>query len=155
MKRLGRWWFFRGHLRGHGLEIGALHTPFNVPRGVEVKYVDRLDADELRRHYPELADEHFVRVDIVDDAETLATVAEASQDFVIASHVLEHCENPIGAIRTWLRVLKPGGVILLIVPDKRFTFDKVRPMTTLGMTGAHFFAAATIFSTSARRRRAS
>jgi hypothetical protein len=39
--------------------------------------------------------------------------------------------NPIGALATWLRVLKPGGHLYLIVPDKRYTFDRKRVRTTL------------------------
>jgi len=34
------------------------------------------------------------------------------------------------AIKEWVRVLKPGGFILLVLPDKRFTFDRKRPDTT-------------------------
>jgi len=30
-----------------------------------------------------------------------------------------------------LRVIKPGGIIFLAVPDKRYTFDKSRSVTTL------------------------
>ncbi len=126
--------FASGYLLGEGLEIGALHSPFRAPHGASVTYVDRLDASELRHHYPELSTEDLVEPDIVDDAELLSTVPSASQDFVIASHVLEHCENPIGAIKAWLRVLRAGGVVLLVVPDKRFTIDRRRRTTGL----AHF-----------------
>jgi SAM-dependent methyltransferase len=53
---------------------------------------------------------------------------------VIACHILEHLEDPIGAIKTWFRVLKPGGVLFMSIPDRRFTFDfnrKVTPLTHL------------------------
>jgi SAM-dependent methyltransferase len=59
------------------------------------------------------------------------TVRDASFDFVVAAHVIEHMRNPIGAIAAWLRVLKPGGHLYLIVPDKRYTFDRARVRTTL------------------------
>jgi len=39
--------------------------------------------------------------------------------------------NPVLAIENWLRVLKPGGLLYLIVPDKRTTFDKKRLRTSL------------------------
>src|SRR5207249_5036937 len=45
----------RRYLRGTGIEIGALHNPLRLPRGVDVRYVDRMTVPELRRHYPELA----------------------------------------------------------------------------------------------------
>ena len=60
-----------------------------------------------------------------------ATVADASFDFVVAAHVIEHTRNPIATLRTWLRVLKPGGLLYLVVPDKRYTFDRARVRTTL------------------------
>lgn len=117
------------YLHGEGLEVGALHRPLPVPPGVRVRYVDRLPVHELRRHYPELEHETLVVPDILDDAGTLATVADASQDFVIANHLLEHCPNPIAAMHNLLRVLRPGGVLFLALPDKRLSFDRDRPLT--------------------------
>jgi SAM-dependent methyltransferase len=127
----GRRRLARAVLRGRGVEIGALHSPFPLPPGASAVYVDRLPADQLRLHYAELGDAPLVPVDIVDDAETLATIPAASQDFVIASHLLEHCEDPIGAVLNWLRVVRPGGVVVLAVPDRRHSFDRTRPATPL------------------------
>ncbi|MDP9254039.1 MAG: hypothetical protein M3O66_03725, partial [Verrucomicrobiota bacterium] len=78
-------------IKGNGLEIGALHQPLKLYKGARVRYLDRLPTEELRRHYPELANETQVNVDIVDDGETLRTIEDASYDFVIASHLVEHC----------------------------------------------------------------
>jgi SAM-dependent methyltransferase len=118
-------------LHGDGIEIGALHQPLIVPRTARVNYVDRMTVAGLRQHYPELANAPLVETDIVDDGETLATIADATQDFVIANHFIEHCENPLLTFRNLLRVLKPGGIVFMAVPDKRFTFDVDRPCTTL------------------------
>ena len=120
----------RKYLRGSGLEIGALHSPTQVRRGVAVQYVDRLSGQELAAHYPELDSSTFVAVDVVDDAETLESVGDDSQDFVIASHVLEHCEDPIGALENWLRVVRVGGYVLLAVPNRDRSFDRSRSVTT-------------------------
>jgi SAM-dependent methyltransferase len=119
------------YLCGSGLEIGALQDPLRVPRGVRVRYVDIAETAELRRLYRDKGARHLVEVDIVDDGERLQTVADGSQDFVIANHFLEHCEDPIGALRNLLRVVRPGGVVYLSVPDKRFTFDQPRQPTSL------------------------
>ena len=119
------------YLRGQGIEIGALHFPLQVPRGATVRYVDRLPALELRRQYPELEAYNLVPVDIVDDGERLTSVADESQDFVIANHFLEHCEDPIGTLRNFFRVVKPEGILYLSIPDKRYTFDRSRPVTPL------------------------
>lgn len=96
-------------LRGSGIEIGALHCPLVVPSDVRVKYLDRLSVRELRLQYPELKEYALVDVDIIDNGETLEKIKQNSKNFVIANHFLEHCENPIGAIETFLRVLKKGG----------------------------------------------
>jgi SAM-dependent methyltransferase len=120
-------WF----LQGTGLEIGALHQPLAVHSSIKVKYVDRMPVDRLRQQYHELSALPLVNPDIIDDGETLARVGPASQDFVIASHFLEHCQDPIGTLRHFMRVLRPGGVVFLVVPDKEFTFDKDRPSTPL------------------------
>jgi SAM-dependent methyltransferase len=119
------------HLSGSGLEIGALHLPLRVPGNVSVSYVDRFHVPELREHYPELDIYDLVEPDIIDDGETLSTVAAASMDFVIANHMIEHCEDPIGTLKNMLRVLRPGGVIYMAVPDCRHTFDHARARTPL------------------------
>jgi predicted SAM-dependent methyltransferase len=121
----------RRHLAGSGIEIGALNAPLRVSNRAQVRYVDRAPAADLRRQYPELEDEEIVDPDILDDGERLETVADESQDFVIANHFLEHCRNPIGALENMLRVLRPGGALFVAVPDKRHMFDRDRPVTTL------------------------
>lgn len=118
-------------VRGSGLEIGALHHPLEVLVSVEVLYVDRLSTQDLITHYPELDPDSIVHVDIIEDGETLASIPDASQDFVIANHLLEHCQDPIGTLENWLRVLHEDGVIFLSVPDKRYTFDYSRSLTEL------------------------
>lgn len=124
-----RWELAERWLRGTGIEVGALHNPLRIPPTAGVAYVDRMDAVQLRTHYPELADKSLVPVDIIDDGERLGTLASESQDFVVGNHFLEHCENPIGVLEAWMRVLRPGGVAYVTVPDMRFTFDYKRPET--------------------------
>lgn len=116
-------------LIGSGLEIGALQRRLATPVYCTVKYVDRMPLAELRAHYPELREQPLQEPDIIDDGETLSTVATGSQDFVIANHFLEHCEDPIQTLGNLARVLKAGGILYMAVPDKRFTFDVERPVT--------------------------
>jgi SAM-dependent methyltransferase len=54
-----------------------------------------------------------------------------SLDYVITSHVLEHVANPVAALAEWYRVLKPGGIIYLLVPDRRVTWDRQRALTSV------------------------
>ena len=114
---------------GDGLEIGGLQRPLAVGKSAKVKYVDRMPVNELRRHYPELKSVDLIAVDIIDDGERLETIADFSQDFVIANHFIEHCQNPILFVKNVLRVLRNGGIIYLAIPDKRYTFDHDRPDT--------------------------
>ena len=128
----------RQFLAGDGIEIGALHHPLVVPRSARVRYVDRMSVADLRTHYPELAAVALVPLDVIDDGERLAAVADGSEDFVIANHFLEHCEDPISTLANAMRVLKPGGVVYLAVPDKRTCFDRGRPVTSVGHVVADY-----------------
>lgn len=119
------------YLKGNGLEIGALHNPLKIPISARVKYIDRLSLLELRKQYPELDKHKLVCIDIIDHGEKLNAIRDSTQDFVIANHFLEHCQNPIGAIENMLRVLKDGGILYLAIPDKRFIFDSDRQVTSL------------------------
>jgi SAM-dependent methyltransferase len=42
-----------------------------------------------------------------------------SLDFVYSSHLLEDYEDWIQPLREWTRVLKPGGNLIILVPDKK------------------------------------
>lgn len=119
------------YIHGRGIEIGALQEPLEVPPDAKVTYVDRLPVAGLRKLYPELGDVRIVDPDIIDDGEKLSKIPDASQDFVIANHFLEHCQDPIGAIKNLYRVMKSGSILYMAVPDKRYTFDKDRPITPL------------------------
>jgi SAM-dependent methyltransferase len=119
------------YIRGTGIEIGALHNPLTISPGTDVRYVDRMTVSELRQQYPELARLPLVEVDLIDDGERLEKIADGSLDFVIANHFLEHCQDPLGALASFCRVLREGGIVYLAVPDKRRTFDVDRPATSL------------------------
>jgi len=115
------------YLGGEGLEIGALDSPLRLPKGANARYVDRLNMTELREHYPGL---DLIDIDIVDDGEYLACVLPGTQDFIVANHFLEHCQDPIRTLETLTSRLKPGGILYLVVPDADFTFDHERQSST-------------------------
>lgn len=50
-----------------------------------------------------------------EDASKL-TFPDASFDRLIATHVLEHLPRPHSVLREWNRVVKPGGVISIVLP---------------------------------------
>ena len=118
------------YLAGQGIEIGALHHPLDVSENASVRYVDRLSSEELRLHYPELREFSLVSVDIIDDGEKLSRIEDESLDFIIANHMLEHCENPLGTIRNHLCKIRGGGILYYAIPDQRYGFDLNRPLTS-------------------------
>ncbi len=119
------------YLEGNGIEIGGLNAPLELPPYVRVRYLDRMSVPDLRRQYPKLGDAPLINVDLIDDGETLSSIADNSLDFVVANHMIEHCQDPITAIKNWLRVLKVQGILYMAVPDQRYTFDRDRPITTV------------------------
>ena len=117
------------YLSGQGIEIGALDCPLTLPATARVRYVDRVSVADLRRYYPELADRDIRDPDVIEDGETLASFAPDSLDFIVANHMLEHCENPLGTLRVHLQRVRPGGILFYAIPDKRQCFDQNRPLT--------------------------
>lgn len=116
-------------LKGHGIEIGALHRPLAVSGRAHVTFVDRLPLEQLREHYKELAELQLAPVDVIGSADNLAAFADETLDFVIANHLIEHLEDPIKALKEFQRVMRPRGLLFMCVPDARVTFDRLRPLT--------------------------
>jgi SAM-dependent methyltransferase len=123
------------YVAGNGVELGPGHAPFSLPYpATTVRYVDRWKPDENRQLFPELGDDaNFPMPDIVADlnVDRLSMLADESQDFVIASHLLEHLVDPLAHLAEIHRVLRPGGVVIIMLPDRRLTFDRNRDATTL------------------------
>jgi SAM-dependent methyltransferase len=74
----------------------------------------------------------------IREATALHGMADASYDFVLSSHCLEHLANPLAALREWRRVTRFGGHLVLVLPDPKRTFDHLRPVTTLAHLRADF-----------------
>lgn len=122
---------------GVGLEVGPSHNPIAPKReGFRVHILDHLSADELRRKYEghnvELS--RIEEVDFVWNGERLPDLIGKKHyyDWVIASHVIEHIPDPISFLVGCEELLKPTGVLSLVVPDKRYCFDRLRPLSSTG-----------------------
>lgn len=116
-----------------GLEIGALHAPIVRRDEGRILYVDYAATEVVRanRNDPNIDPETIVEVDIVWGERRLAEAAGERVDYVVASHVIEHVPDLIGWLDELAEVLKPGGVLGLAIPDRRFTFDRLRNETTV------------------------
>lgn len=66
----------------------------------------------------------------ITEATDLQDILSNNYDFVLSSHSLEHVANPVKALKEWFRVLKDRGELILILPDKNYTFDHRRNYTT-------------------------
>jgi len=101
-----------------GVEIGACHCHPKVmfPSNVRMKYLDMASDNS------EFASHCFLvpgcqKPDTIDDPKFLAKVKNESFDVLLAAHLLEHVHDVLGTLRDWLRVVRPGGLVFVAVPD--------------------------------------
>ena len=117
------------HLRGSGLELGSRPPTLRAPDAGVGALLDRWRPEQNRELYPELGtDASFPTIEVIADfdVDRLDAIADESVDFVICSHVLEHLADPIGFLGEIHRVLRPGALALVLLPDRRLTFDRDR-----------------------------
>jgi predicted SAM-dependent methyltransferase len=119
---------------GFGLEVGPSYNPL-LPKsqGYNVETIDHADAATLREKYRDNASQ-IEEVDYVSDGRSiLETIGKKKRyDFIFASHVIEHVTDIVRFIQDCETLLKPEGLLVLAVPDKRFCFDALRPLSTVG-----------------------
>jgi SAM-dependent methyltransferase len=121
-------------LDGDVLEIGPGHQPFPAPGAARVTFADRTVEGGRDATWPELVGQpHGPRADAEVDLDTdgLRSFGDGSFDAVVASHMIEHVANPLAALSEMHRVLRPGGRLVLVVPDRDHTFDAGRAATPL------------------------
>lgn len=117
-----------------GLEIGPLDKPLVTRKGNrKIFYADYAKRDELVS--ASLSDPNVDTDKIPEIDYVIAPLPESlgmQFDYIVASHVGEHVPNLLGWLKTLLSWLNPGGVLILALPDKRYTFDCYRTETTTG-----------------------
>lgn len=121
-----------------GLEIGPLCWPI-VTKGEsngQIYYVDYSKAEYLREKYKNnktVNINEIVETDYLWGEKTLPEIVDGRLfDYVIASHVIEHVPNMLGWLREISEVLKDDGTLSLAIPDKRYTFDIKKELTSMG-----------------------
>ncbi len=65
----------------------------------------------------------------IDEASDMRLIPDRSYDFLLSSNNLEHIANPLKALREFNRVVRPGGIVLVLVPMKEKMFDHNREYT--------------------------
>ncbi|HWD52618.1 MAG TPA: methyltransferase domain-containing protein [Acidimicrobiales bacterium] len=114
-----------------GLEIGPLANPRVGKDDGPVRYLDHASADELKQKYATNAEmqdrlDRIVEVDyVIGEGKKIseAVAQDAPFDYVIASHLIEHIPDPVGWMADVASILRPGGILSLVIPDKRYCFD--------------------------------
>jgi GT2 family glycosyltransferase/Flp pilus assembly protein TadD/glycosyltransferase involved in cell wall biosynthesis len=107
-----------------GIEIGAsAHNPF----GLNTRNVG-LDLGGYTKEQLDITGT-YATLDIVAPADTIP-LDDDSEDFVLSSHVIEHCPDMIKALIEWYRVIRKGGYLYIIVPFRDAApTDKGRPLS--------------------------
>lgn len=127
---------------GHGLEIGGPSRIFSgagqIPLYDVAAKTDGLNfssetvwASELGEDQPFVYGKKVLGRQFVREASHFPDIDTGAFDFVLSSHVIEHLANPLRGLREWGRVLREGGVLVLVVPHKDATFDHRRPVTKI------------------------
>ncbi len=120
----------RGYLKkwcvGNGIDIGAGGDAI-VPRAI---CIDREDGAASR------ADTGDSPTHIVADMADLYMFADNALSWAFSSHALEDAYDTVGVLNEWVRVVKPGGHIILFLPDEQ-TYRAYCAKTGHPYNGAH------------------
>lgn len=127
--------------QARGLEIGAGYRPtFPKRDGFNVVVLDHCDTDDLfAKHDGDtmIPKDQVAQIEAVDVVCTGGSYSDlpglaGSFDYVAACHVIEHSVDVCGFLKDCSALLKPGGHLLLAVPDRACIQDYYRPTTTVG-----------------------
>jgi SAM-dependent methyltransferase len=135
---------FRDEVEGEvGLEIGGPSPSFQDAGGLPLyRYVSALDNCvfscetiwEGKREEGATFSYHPQKANgfnLIREATDLHGIVDHRYDFVLSSHNLEHISNPVRALKEWVRVVKPAGAIIVLLPYYRWTFDHHRRPTSV------------------------
>jgi len=150
------------------LEIGAAHNgTFPKRDGFRTSIVDHADRDGLVEKYQGFSQYSMDDIEDVDyvlaDGVSLVEAVDQTFDLVYASHVVEHSTSLIHFLNECAELLAEGGVLALVVPDRRYTFDRFRERSSLGRVidthtsrpSVHTLGTMTEFAVSAVKHRGS
>src|SRR5262249_40600054 len=63
------------------------------------------------------------------DGQLLEAIPKDRYDFLHSSHCLEHLRDPGIGLKNWVRVVRPGGYLVILVPDEDLYEQGVWPST--------------------------
>ena len=104
--------FINRYLVGSGVDIGGKPDPLLLYKELfcQMKSVKTWDWED-------------------GDAQIMAGVPDEEYDFVHSSHCLEHLVDPREGLKNWFRIVRPGGYLVVTVPDEDLYEQGVFPST--------------------------
>jgi len=90
------------HVVDFGCGTGGVLKRLEAKKRIGVE-INEISADEAAKHLDEIY-------------RNLSEISEASVDVAISFHALEHVDEPADVISGLYRVLRPGGLLRIIVP---------------------------------------
>jgi len=137
------------NLAGRGLEIGPSYNPLvSKASGARVETVDHADRQTLVDKYTAwgLPAEKTAAIEEVDHIWTGGSLLDVvtdrgAYDFIVASHVIEHSVDLVSFLHDCTELLSESGRLALVIPDKRYCFDRFQPLSTVGDAVDAFHAA--------------
>jgi len=119
----------RGLENRPGIEIAPGSSPILEKGAFNVIYVDKFDhrdnSDTYLQGQPVYID-CLLGDKLIDEILALNTFS-----YVVSSHVIEHMPDFIQFFKSVANILRDGARLVMYVPDKRYTFDVLRPVSTI------------------------
>lgn len=119
--------WFGSQFKGRGLEFGAASMPWPCSLDCRVEYADSFSDTEGCKVGYESKD--FVPLNFTASLEDMREITKTDYNFIVCSHVIEHTPRVIQAIKNIYEHLAVGGVFVMAVPHKEYTFDQFRQLT--------------------------
>lgn len=106
-------------VNGRVLEVGAgsgHHLPYMKEKFDQ--YVMTDSSDDMLKIASQKYTKHLLEKSLIIEKQDAASLSypDYSFDRLIATHVLEHLPNPVGVLKEWNRVVRPNGVISIVLP---------------------------------------
>lgn len=103
--------WLRPHCRGLSVDIGCGHEKV-LPGvlGIDKLAFGQRGATGSMLQMPSAAD-------IQADAGNLYFIADGTFDSAVSRHCFEHLPDPVATLREWLRIVKTGGTLAMVLPN--------------------------------------
>jgi len=109
------------------LDIGAGSGGIAIALAERGATVDAIEPDPVRFRWAQARIEgHSAPVRLADEVAEKLPFEDATFDIVTLDSVIEHVENPPQVVRETARVLRPGGIVYMVTPNKSSLVNLLR-----------------------------